>query len=451
MAFARGAQVPRGEGTPVRKLSSWDATAVLVGTIIGSGIFLVPAALARDLPAPGLIVLVWLAGGLLSLLGALTFAELAVARPAAGGQYVYLRDAYGPMWGFLFGWVTFLVIQTGSIAAVGVGFAQYLAVFVPLPPKLMALASILFLTLVNCLSLGSGSRLQNLCTLLKLTAIAALILAGLRGQVSNLWPLTSSQPGVWAAFGVSLVGVLWAYDGWNSLGYIAEAIENPQRSLPRALIGGVAAVTLIYALASLACLTLLGQSGMAHAPEDRVASLAAFQVAGAWGSRLMAAGILVSTFGCLNGMILAGPWVYFAMARDGLFFHQLSWRHPSRGTPIISLLCQGLWSCLLALSGRYDQLFTYVIFVSWVFYAMTAGAVFVFRRRHGVPGYQTWGYPLTPALFILLALVLVLNTLWSQPLPSLCGLGLTLGGLPFYAYFKRTYTSASSNEPSNCD
>lgn len=422
-----------------------------MGTIIGSGIFLVPAALARDLPAPGLIVLVWVAGGLLSLLGALTFAELAVERPSAGGQYVYLRDAYGPMWGFLFGWVTFLVIQTGSIAAVSVGFSQYLAAFVPLDPRLMAVLSIALLTAINCLSLGAGSGLQNLFTVLKLAAIGALILVGFKGDWHNLLPLTSSQPGVYAAFGVALVGVLWAYDGWNSVGYVAEEIADPVRSLPKALLGGVAAVTVVYALTTLACLLLLGQQGMANAPEDRVASLAAFQVAGEWGARLMAAGILVSTFGCLNGMILAGPWVYFAMARDGLFFRQLAEKHPTRGTPVFSLVCQGLWSSLLALSGRYDQLFTYVIFVSWMFYAMTAGALFVFRKRHGPPTYQTWGYPVTPALFIVLALGLVANTLWTQPKPSLCGLALTLAGLPFYAYFRRTYTSASSRVPSNCD
>lgn len=422
-----------------------------MGTIIGSGIFLVPAALARDLPAPGLIVLVWVAGGLLSLLGALTFAELAVERPSAGGQYVYLRDAYGPMWGFLFGWVTFLVIQTGSIAAVSVGFSQYLAAFVPLPPKVMALISIAFLTAVNCRSLGAGSGLQNLFTILKLAAIGALILVGCKGDWHNLMPLTSSQPGVYAAFGVALVGVLWAYDGWNSLGYVAEEIADPVKSLPKALVGGVAAVTIVYALTTIACLMLLGQQGMATAPDDRVASLAAFQVAGEWGSRLMAVGILVSTFGCLNGMILAGPWVYFAMARDGLFFRQLAEKHATRGTPVVSLVCQGLWSALLALSGRYDQLFTYVIFVSWIFYAMTAGALFVFRRRYGKPTYQTWGYPVTPALFIVLALALVANTLWTQPVPSLCGLALTSAGLPFYAYFSRTYTSASSREPSNCD
>ena len=422
-----------------------------MGTIIGSGIFLVPCDLARDLPAPGLIVLIWLAGGLLSLLGALTFAELAVSRPSAGGQYVYLRDAYGPMWGFLFGWVTFLVIQTGSIAAVSVGFSKYLAGFVPLPPNLMALASIAFLTAVNCRSLSSGARVQNLFTILKLAAIGALIVLGLKGDWHNLLPLTSSQPGVYASFGVALVGVLWAYDGWNSLGYVAEEIDDPVKSLPRALLGGVAAVTVVYALSTLACLLVLGQKGMATAPDGRVAWQAAMQVAGEWGSRLMAVGILVSTFGCLNGMILAGPWVYFAMARDGLFFRQLAEKHPTRGTPVVSLVCQGVWSALLALSGRYDQLFTYVMFVSWLFYALTAGALFVFRRRHGAPTYQTWGYPFTPALFIVLALILVANTLWTQPLPSLAGLLLTLAGLPFYAYFRRTYTSAVSSEPSNCD
>ena len=432
-----------------------------MGTIIGSGIFLVPAALARDLPAPGLIVLVWVAGGLLSLLGALTFAELAVERPSAGGQYVYLRDAYGPIWGFLFGWVTFLVIQTGSIAAVAVGFSQYLAAFVPLSPtgiKAVALLSIAFLTSVNCRSLGSGSRLQNLCTLLKLAAIAALIGVGLFGGKAdwhNLLPLTSDTPGVYAAFGLALVGVLWAYDGWNSLGYIAEEIADPVKSLPKALLGGVAAVTVVYALATLACLAVLGQHGMSHAPDDRVASWAAFQVTGEWGARLMAVGILVSTFGCLNGMILAGPWVYFAMARDGLFFRQLAELHPERGTPVVSLVCQGVWAGLLALSGRYDQLFTYVIFVSWFFYALTAGALFLFRRRFGKPTYSTWGYPVTPALFIALAVLLVLNTLWTQPGPSFAGLLLTLAGLPFYVYFKgATYTSAGSGSgsvPKSCD
>lgn len=421
-----------------RKLGTWDATAVLMGTIIGSGIFLVPASQARELPSAGMIVLVWLVGGGLSLLGALTFAELAVRRPAAGGQYVYLRDAWGPLWGFLFGWVTFLVIQTGSIAAVAVGFAKYLTAFVDLPVTPVALGSIALLTTVNCLSLGAGSSLQNLFTVLKLLALAGLIVLGLGSSEAHWSHVTAPGAGTWQAFGVALVGVLWSYDGWNSVGYVAEEVRNPERSLPRALVGGVAAVTVVYVLATLACIAVLGVAGMAGAPEDRVASQTAATVVGAWGAQAMAAGILVSSFGCLNGMILAGAWVYFAMARDGLFFSGLA-RLSKRETPAVALICQGAWASLLALSGTYDQLFTYAMFISWLFYGLTALALFRLRREGPLPpgSYSTWGYPVTPALFVGLAGLLTLNTLITQPLPSLCGLGLTCAGLPFYLVFRK--------------
>jgi basic amino acid/polyamine antiporter, APA family len=430
-----------------RTLGPLDAAAVIVGIVIGSGIFLVPSEIARSLKSPTLILGVWVVGGLLSLLGGLTYAELGGRRPAAGGQYVYLRDAFGPVFGFLFAWVLFLVIQTGSIAAVAVGFSQYLAFFVPMEEsaiKVVAVAAILILSAVNAVSLRSGVRVQNLFCGLKLLALFALIVMGLWSSPSQLGSLDWSPPApsssLISAVALALVGVLWSFDGWNCVSFISGQVRNPGKSLPIALVAGIATVTMVYALANLTYLAVLGPEGMASAPNDRVASAAAQSFAGQLGARGIAAGILVSTLGCLNGMILSSPWVYYAVAKDGLFFSKFAEKHPVKGTPVTAIWAQGIWASALALSGSYDQLFTYVIFVAWLFYGLSVGAVYVFRRREGPPPpgeYRTWGYPVTPAIFILAAVGILGNTIVTAPGPSLAGLGITALGLPLYYRFRR--------------
>jgi APA family basic amino acid/polyamine antiporter len=433
---------------PPRQMSALDAAAVIVGIVIGSGIFLVPAQHARALKAPVLILAVWLLGGVLSLLGGLAYAELGARRPLAGGQYVYLRDAYGPRVGFLYSWVLFLVIQTGSIAAVAMGFAQYLGFFLALSPgavKTVAVGAILALSALNSASVRSGVALQNLFCALKLLALAALILVGLSSSQANFKSLSMSAPTLdlplLSTFGLALVGVLWAFDGWNCVSFVSGQVREPGRSLPLALLAGLSVVTLVYLLANLTYLAVLGAEGMASAPNDRVASTAAQSFAGDWGARGIAAGILVSTFGCLNGMIMSSPWVYYAVAKDGLFFSIFARTHALRGTPQAAIWAQGLWSGALALSGTYDQLFTYVVFVSWVFYAMAVASIYVFRLREGAPPpghYRTWGYPWTPALFILAALGLLANTLHTAPVPAVLGLLITAAGIPVHAVFART-------------
>lgn len=428
-----------------------DAAAVIVGIVIGSGIFLVPAEHARTLKSPFLILAVWLVGGVLSLLGGLVYSELGARRPLAGGQYVYLRDAYGARVGFLYGWVLFLVIQTGSIAAVAMGFAQYLAFFLPLDAlgvKVAAVLSILGLSALNAGSVRSGVTLQNVFCALKLLALAALILLGLASPMTDISALSFAGPTLdgplLSSFGLALVGVLWAFDGWNCVSFVSGQIRDPERNLPRALVAGISVVTMVYALATLTYLAVLGVSGMATAPDDRVASAAARVFAGEWGARGIATGILVSTFGCLNGMIMSSPWVYYAMAKDGLFLPSFAHTHPQRGTPVAAIWAQGAWSTGLALSGSYDQLFTYVIFVSWLFYALAVASVFVFRHRDGAPiegQYRTWGYPITPAIFLLAAVGILINTVYTQPGPAAAGLAITALGLPAYFRFRRAANS----------
>ncbi|MGE0495907.1 MAG: APC family permease [Vulcanimicrobiota bacterium] len=430
-----------------RRLGPLDATAVIVGIIIGSGIFLVPADIARQVKSPSLILGVWLVGGLLSLLGGLVYAELGSRRPEAGGQYVYLRDAYGPACGFMFSWVLFLVIQTGSIAAVAVAFIQYLGYFVPIHGpwiKLLAVLTILALSHLNAVSLRSGVTVQNLFCGLKLLALFGLIAGGLATGHADPSHLRGVAPtanlSTLSAVGLALIGVLWSFDGWNCLSFVSGEVKDPNRSLPLALVGGITVVTIVYGLANLTYLMVLGAEGMANAPDGRVASEAARLFAGPTGAACIAAGITVSTFGCLNGMIMAAPWVYFAVARDGLFFASFGRFNEETQTPSTAIYAQAVWASLLALSGSYDQLFTYVIFVSWIFYVLAITAVYIFRHREGPPAegqYRTWGYPLTPALFLLAAFGMLINTVYTQPGPALAGLFITALGLPVYARFRR--------------
>ncbi|MGH7673150.1 MAG: APC family permease [Gemmatimonadales bacterium] len=428
-----------------RELGLLDTTMLNVGTMIASAIFIVPATVAAQVPGSVLMILVWVVGGVVSLLGALSVAELGAAYPEAGGQYAYLREAYGPVWGFLYGWAGFAVINPASIAAIAVGFASYIGFFAPLSPggvKAIAVLSIAALTALNCLGLRPGATTQNVLTLLKMGALAALVAAAFvlpGGSVANLqpaWP--AGTPGQWIGpFGVAMVAVLWAYDGWIETTYVGSEIRDPGRNLPRSIILSTLIVIAFYVLASAAYSYVLPPARMAGSA--LVASDAAQVTLGAVGAAFVAAAILVSTLGANNGIILTAARIPYAMARGGLFFRWAGTVHPRFATPMPSLLAQGAISAVLALTGKYDQLATYVIFASFVFYALSCGAVIRLRRTAPAVArpYRTWGYPVTPLVFIAFAAWLVGNTVAELPRESAVGAGLILLGLPGYWYWRR--------------
>jgi APA family basic amino acid/polyamine antiporter len=439
--FAHQPQLLRGLGLK-------EAVSVLMGSIIGSGIFLTPRAIAQAIQSPGIILLVWAVSGVLTLFGALAYAELGAMMPRSGGQYVYLREAFGPLWGFLFGWTFFLVIQTGSIAAVAVAFAEYSGYFVPLSPsliKVVAILCILLLTGVNYVGVRFGGWVQNIFTVLKVGAIVTLVVLGFGlkgGSWANFQPLWGgiNHEGLLRAFGVAMVAALWSYDGWNNVGFVAEEIKNPQRNLPIALAFGTLGVILIYLSANLVYMYILPVGQIAQS--QLVAADVAKKLIGPMGAAAISAAVLVSTFGTVNGFILAGPRVYYAMARDGLFFKKIGEIHRVFRTPAFSIVVQGVWASLLTLTGKFEQLFTYVIFASWIYYAMLVSGAIVLRRKYpSAPRpYKTWGYPVVPTLFVTIALWFVYNTLTSDPRDSLTGLILVLLGLPAYWYWRRKST-----------
>jgi len=452
------------ESRLVRGLGTWDAALLTIGSVVGTGIFLTTGDMARVLPDGGLILWVWIAGGLLTLAGALTYAELGVMFPRAGGLYHYIKEAYGPLWGFLYGWIAFLVIMSGGIATIAVGFGQYLASFVPplagtvfavrlpgLPAlqitgiQLAAVGAIVLLTAVNHLGLEEGAWVQNALTVLKVGSILVFGVLGLlapvpaSGEVTGAAAAPPSPLGgaLLAAFGVAMIAALWTYDGWYGLTCSAGEVRDPARSLPRGLILGTLAVIGLYLLLNFAYIRALPVSVMAAEP--RIAEAAASRLYGPGAARLVSLAVLVSAFGCISSTILYSSRIYLPMAADGLFFRSLAAVHPRFRTPVRSLWAQSAWAALLALTGTYAQLYTYVIFASVVFHAATAAAVFVFRRRRpDLPRpYRTWGYPVVPALFILACLLLIWNTLVESPRESLLGLGLLVLGLPAYAWFRR--------------
>jgi len=433
---------------------------------VGTGVFLTTSDMAKVLPHAGLILLVWLAGGLLTLAGALTYAELGTMFPRAGGLYHFVKEAYGPLSGFLYGWTAFLVIMSGGIAALGVAFGEYLGSFLPwfstghvllaLPlgrwtwtvsgGQLAAAIAILFLTAVNHLGLKEGAWTQNALTVLKIGSIVVfaglglLVPAKVAPHLLGPLPTSPGMPGsLLAAFGVAMIAALWTYDGWYGLTCSAGEMRDPGRSLPRGLILGTAAVLLMYLLLNLVYVRALPVAAMAASP--RIAETAGAALFGPAAARLISAAVLVSTFGCLSSTILYTSRIYQPMAEDGLFFRSLARIDPRHRVPVASLWAQTAWSLVLTFSGTYSQLYTYVIFASVVFHVMTAAAVFVFRARrpdHPRP-YRTWGYPLVPALFILACLLLIGNTLKESPAESLIGLGLVALGLPAYwVFWKRS-------------
>jgi amino acid transporter len=416
-----------------------------VGTMIASAIFIVPATVAAQVPGSALMILVWVVGGVVSLLGALSVAELGAAYPEAGGQYAYLREAYGPAWGFLYGWANFSVINPASIAAIAVGFATYLGFFVHLSPLAIqgiAVLSIAGLTLLNCLGVRLGATTQNVLTFLKMGALAALIVTAFLlpgGSATNfqpVWPAGAASGWI-GPFGVAMVAVLWAYDGWIETTYVGSEIKDPGKNLPRSIILSTVIVIAFYVLASVAYSYVLSPARMAGA--TLVASDAAQVTLGAVGAGFVAAAILVSTLGANNGIVLTAARIPYAMARGGLFFRSQGNVHPRFATPVVALVVQGVISSVLALSGTYGQLTTYVVFASFVFYALSCGAVLRLRRTapHVARPYRTWGYPVTPIVFIAFALWLVGNTIRELPRESAVGAGLILLGLPGYWYWKR--------------
>lgn len=442
-----------------RELGVWGASSIVVGTVIGSGIFLVPRKMLLETGSVELVFAVWIFGGLLSMAGALTYAELATLMPEAGGEYNYLRAAYGPFWGFLYGWTQMWVAKSGSIATLATGFFYYLANFrpelddvlfrIPVPlgsgggplevsaGQLLAMGVILALGWLNWFGIRVGGGVQVAVTACKLLLIAWIIAAGLTGEpAQDAAPLAQARGGV-AGFFAALVAALWAYDGWNNLGMVASEVKSPQKTLPRALIFGTALVMATYLLTNFAYFRVLSPGEAASS--DRIAAVMMQRVLGSWGADLVSVAAMISIFAALNGSILSGSRVPYALARDGYFFRPFGAVHARHATPGFSILALSAWSAVLVLSGRYDQLVTLVIFPSWILYGMATAAVIVLRRK--LPGaqrpYRTLGYPVVPILFVLVAAFLTIQTLLHSTRESLLGLGLILCGLPFYVRWKK--------------
>ena len=445
-----GPAQPGGPGQPglLRVLGVGSITAIVVGTMIGSGIFIVPATVAKEVGSPLVILAVWIAGGLLSIFGALSIAELAAAHSETGGLYVYLREAYGPLAGFLFGWALFLVIDSGSIAALSMAFAsKYLPYFLPLGPaaqKVVAILFILALMTVNILGVKRGALLQNFLTTIKFAALLGVSLAVFlfaKGDWGNITaPAAGGGEGngtLVGTFGLALVAALWAYKGFETSTFNSGETKNPARTLPIGLIAGCGLVTVLYLLANVAYLYAVPAAAMANS--DRIAADAMNAAIGPVGASIVAFIILFSILGAANGHVLTGPRVYFAMAKDGLFFRKMAAVHPKFHTPYVSILVVGAWSIVLSLSGTFEQLLRYAVFGNWIFMGLAAAAVFILRRkRPDLPRpYKALGYPVTPAVFLLAAVFVVASALVGAFQDSRWGLVIIVLGVPAYLYWNR--------------
>jgi APA family basic amino acid/polyamine antiporter len=434
-----------------RQLGLLDSTMINLGTIIASAIFIVPSVIALNLHASVPAILVWLVGGAVSLLGALSMAELGAAMPRAGGIYVYLTRAYGPVWGYLYGWTSGVVINPASIAAIALGFATYLGFFVPLGDagiKAVAVASIVGLTVLNSLGVRLGAITQNVLTLIKVGLVAALVVAGFvlpGGSAANFAPLWSAAPlgRQIASFGVALVAVLWAYDGWVEITYVGGEVRDPERNIPRSIVLSTLIAIALYCLVTASFAYVLSPAKMAAS--SLVASDAARATLGPAGAALAACAIMIATLGSNNGIVLTAARVPYAMARDGLLPRWLGGVDPRFLTPVPSLIVQGIISIGLAWiatepswKDSYNRLFTYVILGEFVFYAASCGAVLVLRTTApDMPRpYRAWGYPLTPLVFIAFSLWLIVNTAREQLLDFAVGMALILAGLPLYWYWR---------------
>jgi APA family basic amino acid/polyamine antiporter len=490
----------------VKGLGLTSATMLVMGSMIGSGIFIVSAEIAREVDSPALLIGAWAVAGFMTIVAALSYGELAAMMPRAGGQYVYLREALGPLWGFLYGWTLFLVIQTGTIAAVGVAFGKFLGVFFPavssshwilhlwkVPPihlgpmvlgnmdvgintqNLVAILLVVFLSVVNIFGLKTGALIQNVFTAAKVSALLGLALFGLAlgrnaealaANYSHFWRNAGlgAQHAVQVGVGgpivmvgtltilaVAQVGSLFSSDAWNNVTFTAGEVKNPSRNLPLSLALGTGVVIALYIACNFIFLmalpldgapgaaTILGR-GIKYAAEDRVGTAVMTQMFGAAGGLLMAAAILISSFGCNNGLILSGARVYYAMAKDGLFFRSVAKLHPTYKTPAVSLMVQMVWACLLCVSGSYGQLLDYIIFAVLVFYVLTIVGLFVLRRTHpdAPRPYRAVGYPVLPAIYIVMAVFIDVVLLLYKPQFTWPGLIVVLLGIPVYYAWSRS-------------
>ena len=498
----------------VKGLGLTSATMLVMGSMIGSGIFIVSAEIAREVDSPALLIGAWLVTGFMTIVGALSYGELAAMMPRAGGQYVYLRESLGPLWGFLYGWTLFLVIQTGTIAAVGVAFGKFLGIFFPsisssnwilhfykAPPihvgpmvlgnmdvglntqNLVAILVVVALSIINIFGIKTGAIIQNIFTISKVSALFGLVLLGIaigrNAQAlsanfhGNFWRNAglSAQHAVQVGVGgptvlvgtltilaVAQVGSLFSADAWNNVTFTAGEVKNPHRNLPLSLALGTGIVIALYIACNFIYLNVLPLDGVAngatilergikYASEDRVGTAVMTQMFGAVGGALMAFAILLSSFGCANGLILSGPRVYYAMAKDGLFFRNVAKLHPSYKTPAVSLMVQMVWTCILCLSGTYGQLLDYIIFAVLVFYILTIVGLFILRRTHADAErpYRAVGYPVLPAIYIVMALFIDVVLLRYKPQYTWPGLGIVLLGIPVYFLWSRENRQQSTS------
>ncbi|MDT8070734.1 MAG: amino acid permease [Terriglobia bacterium] len=425
-----------------RTLTFRDLVLLIVGTVIGSGIFLVPGPVLRDVQQHvGLALLVWIVGGVLSLLGALTYGELGAMKPQAGGLYVYIRDTFGRPMAFIYGWALFFMISSGSVATLAVAFGTYLGQIVLLTAfeaKLIAVGMIGVVAAVNVLGTRKSANLQNVATAIKVVAIlamSAVLLLSHRSVPSE--PVLETGGSLMSGFGLAMISVLWAYEGWQYCTFSAGETVDPQRSFPRAFLVGSISLIVIYVVANLGYVTALGSAGAAAS--NSVAAEAIRVVLGPFFGKLIAVAILVSIFSAANGLTLTSPRVYYAMANDGVFFRKLAEVHPRFRTPALAVVAGSAWAAVLAASGTFEQLLTYVVFTGWIFYGLGAAAVFVYRRREpDTPRpYRVPGYPFTPLLFVIAAAALVLNTVVAEPRRALVGLVLVITGVPVYLIWQR--------------
>ena len=435
----------------LRQVGLFDATMIVMGGIVGAGIFINPYVVARQVHTPVLILAVWGAGGVVAMLGAFTYAELAARMPDVGGQYAYLREAFHPVAGFLYGWVLLLVIQTGGMAAVTVTFSRYLLELTgwPVSERVVAVLTILLLTVINCLGVRVGSRLQSVLMLLKIGTIVILVLAGMfliSSPFPLLHPWLDRPPAVdlATAIGAAMVPVLFAFGGWQTANFIAAEVKHPRRNLSRALVMGVAGVIVLYVGVNFVCVRALGAEGLAASTVP--ASSVMHMAMGNTGARLIALGIAISTLGFLSQSILTAPRVYFAMASDGLFFEAAARISQKTHVPVLAIVMQSVLTLVIALSGSYEKILNYVVSIDFIFFGLTGASLFVFRRREamstssigtGSRGYRVPGHPYTTGLFVVICWLVVVNTIYKYPANTMLGMGILALGLPAYALWAR--------------
>ena len=435
-----------------RRLGAFDATMIVMGGIIGAGIFMNPSVVARQVQAPALILGAWALGGLIALAGAFVYAELAVLRPAVGGQYAYLRDAYHPLVAFLYGWTLLLVVQTGGMAAVAMTFGNYFRELsgVNVSTTVLAVITIGVLTAINCFGVRAGSNVQSLLMVLKALAIIALVTIGWiavgapGGGAQSALPAGRSPV---AAFAAAMVPVMFAYGGWQTASFVSGELRDPQRDLPRGLLAGVVGVVVLYLAVNLVCLRALGPAGLAATTTP--ASDVMRNALGPNGARLIAAGIAISTVGFLSQGMLTAPRVYYAMARDGLFFERVGWLDPRTRAPSVAIALQGSWAVIIVMSGRYEQILNYVVAIDALFFGLTGAALLVFRRRaaradarlgtttDGRPTFRMPGHPWSTAVFVGTFWIIALSTVIQFPTSAGIGVLILLAGVPVYAYWNR--------------